>query len=271
MEKVIEEPHDVPMDLNSTVEEFRETLKLKFLNNASKPVPRLLSMLFYENIENNSTTYVLFMIEQVKTMLLLFNAKGITVKNMMEKVGFIISADNKSAKVVFETGTLHFKINFPTFGHRNIINDKIPCICVLPTLPENTNTSESQETTLNGVEDNKFKTKSVALPLLLKAAIPRQCSECSQASYNHVKCDHCFYVKPMESDEDSENSVDNKELILQDFLDDYKTDESQISLRQKQQETNSQLKFKIFETMDDLQKIRDRLLNLYKYRFQNKT
>lgn len=271
MEKVIKKPNCVPMNINLIVEEFRETLKLQFLNNDSKPIPKFLTMIFYANIENDSTMYVLFMIEQVKTILLLFDTKGCTVKNMMEKAGFIISADKKSAKVVYETESLHFKIHTPKFGHTNIIDDKITCICVLPTLPENSNPPESKETTFNDVVDNKLNLKS-CVPCLLKAGIARQCAECSQASYNHASCDHCFYVfkTPMKSDEEAENPVTNNDFKVQDFIDGYKTNESQINLRQKNQETNSQLKFKIFETKDELQKLKDRLLKLYKYKFQKK-
>lgn len=273
MEKLTEKPKQHIKTITTTVlvRDFRQILKQQFLSNAPNPVPKLLSIIFYDNIRNHLTTYVLFMIGNMKTILLLIDTATATVKSILEKVGFIVSSDKLSAKVVCGTETLEFKIRAVKYRN-NVIDENITCICDLPTLDDTIPPDNEDERK----EFNKLLSSPLESPNRLMTAIAVKCVACNRETFNRVSCDHCFHVfkKPMEnnskimkSDEETENSVTKKEFNVQDFISYFKTNESQISFRQKHQEINSQLKIKIFETIDELQKVKDRFFELYKYKY----
>lgn len=246
-----------------------EYLELNFVNNAINIQPKSLSMTFYEHIEEPSKTWVELMIGGNKAISFAHETESCTVKKMLEKVGILVSEDGLIAQVVTTPEPILFKIRIKEYPGKDLPTNSHECFCGL----KGSGTSEDID------EDKKVENKpiseSVALPSLLRPGFVVQCDACNKMSDNHVSCDFCSHIfkKPVESiPKVKESHVDEtknpitkttlKEYKVQDFIEDFNTKESQINLRQKHQEKNSELMFKISQTKDELKKLQDRCYEL---------
>lgn len=246
---------------NLLSEDFPEYLKRKFLNNESKTKPKLLEMTFYDDDEDNSKTWVVFAIDGTNVITFMHEKETCTVKNMLEMAGIIVSDDISSAKVGSLSETINFKIRTQEYDDESLEN--LECNCF----------TKSNVIAVNYEINDVPYTSTYIQPSLIKPGYVVECAACYQTSFNHRSCDHCFYVfkKPIESIPINKKKCDETEISItkiidgfkvEDFVGIFKTNESQIKLRQRNQEKNSQLKFEIWDTKDELQKLKDRFLEL---------
>lgn len=242
-------------------EDFPEYLKRKFLNNKSETKPKLLEMIFYDDDEDNSKTWVVFAIDGTNVITFMQEKETCTAKSMLEKAGLMVSEDFSSAIVGSSSESLNFKIRIQESDDESPEN--LECSCF----------TKSNVIAVNyEINDVPF-TSTYIQPSLIKPGYVVECAACYQTSFNHKSCDHCFYIfkKPIESIPINIKKCDETEISItkiidgfkvEDFVGIFKTNESQINLRQKNQEKNSQLKLEIWNTKDELQKLKDRFLEL---------